>query len=216
MRHIALVVVCVLVASCAAGGSSDPTEKDTGTSSAREVHRLVWDDPRGDVWDVRYAGQSLYLAAEPHPTSAALDITRVAVQHRVRDLVIDVEFAEPWTLGGRDTVAPIDGYIVTDTDTTWAMSISADQWDVYPNVYAATWGDTCRRVDADIRTDRATTRLSIPRSCLGGPRWVRVYFAAVTTRRDTDAYGDSAMDDQFPATRKDVSYSEPVYARGPS
>lgn len=143
-------------------------------------HRVVHDDARHDVlhFDVRSE------ASRPAPRDRATDITRTVVDHRSRRLDVQVQTSrlsrsdyrlmvgEILTSVGERFTLVVD-YSTTPIDARVSLQrFSSGREVLCPG---ATWSVTRR-------TDRIAA--SVPRSCLGDPRWVRVGLALSSAPRD--------------------------------
>jgi len=199
-------------------------------ATSAPAHAQSWSraDPRGDVRVTTFDPSALCPRTEPARAehAASADLTGLAVRHKQHRVVITLQYAGgiAWVRNSLDVhlrtpsdamtvhahqVNPAAPFETTVKDeTTWEHeSIDADG-DGAQDCQAWT-GYTKVRPCVGLRTDAAGSRItvSVPRSCLGHPRWVRA---------GADVYGDEEgvrIADQWGTRRIDDDPREIVYGR---
>jgi hypothetical protein len=165
------------------------------------------DDPVGDVYGATF--DMADPCAEPTPVDASAeswaDIEGLAVRHGDRSVRLTLAMGEvrhhrpqsvslhlrtpgrPWGIEldhyGRRHHLHVDLHVEPD----WEAAIAGMDPDTC--MYGVAWTvQPCRglRVDEDLVLDRVL--VSVPRSCIGSPRWVRAAADVVGWRRADDAY----------------------------
>lgn len=234
MRLVAYALVAVLLVGCGnAGDDGDPaegspTQNDAGASptegeTTQNANKTAveWTDASGDMWKTRWeetrredgSWDAGNVAVSPEPEATGGDIREVSVRHEARNLVIQVEYTDL-----PDDGYPIYAVLETDTGTSWEVfSARAGPRSrrAYANVTSGgnSEGD-CRAASASVDPELGTAVLRVPRSCLGVPRWIRLYLEtqAWATGPSGVELGDSAMDAEYPASVRDRPLTDRIYA----
>jgi hypothetical protein len=201
LLSLGVVLSCTAALGLPLGALSPASAGDDG--AARPSIRVV-QDPLFDVQQPAKANTDKYVAA---PDRAIGDITRVRVrhgQHRLRLRIRAQELTRP--RGDNYQVVFAGAHVRTPRDTFSAYLVLEN--DGGRRMLFARDGEEprrCRGLRRDFDTDRGVFTASIPRRCLGQPRWVR---AAATLAYswpgggDSDYYVDTAPDsDVFAAER---------------
>ena len=225
MKLMVLALVCLLLASC-----GDPGDQGDGARRERDSApgTLEWTDGKGDMWAAKFAeDSSLFIAGEPRPTATNGDIRHVAVTHRPESLVIKVQY-QGLDLDEVDFTVPLRAFVDTNMGLESEISLNWDGTAQESSVVVANENSVvdCNAASATVDPERNAATVRVPRSCLGVPRWVRVYVESEMLQSKNyqaePAHMDSAMDAGFPAaTRQDgtlieSALSERVYADSPS
>ena len=168
----------VLAALAAAATVSAPAGAATGTATSD----VSLTDATGDVWSIGEGENEEYGPAGDMPTA---DVVRAVVQHRRGSVVVRMDFAD---LRRQDPAAytamiitpeKLRAAFVTTGPRRWAgkhMLVNGN----YGNVRCPGFAHT---VDYD--ADRVV--MTLPRTCLGRPRWVRVSMTNYMYAGDTEA-----------------------------
>lgn len=158
--------------------------------------KQVTRDTRGDVatlyFDPEAAGP---LVPTPVPDETSADITRTVVRHTARRVIVKVHFRD--ALAHRapaiflSLVTPDTNFDVT-YDKTSIQALAIEKQGKLVLCKGATRS-------FPLTTDVAT--ISLPRRCLGTPRWVRLQVGALRV----DSAGDITLDDgQHDGMRRDL------------
>lgn len=188
--------VAVLASAQAASASTSTSAVSTQQAQRPDTHRVVHRDARRDVQ--RFDTET--EKSRPAPRDRATDITRTVVDHRADRLVMKVDVRHLDRSGYRLLIAEIltsDGrrfefnadYSISPIGSRISLMRSKSYREV--RCPGATWS-------VDPSANQVTA--SIPNSCLGDPRWVKVGVAAVGAPRNlTFSWGDDSR------TRGDIS-----------
>lgn len=161
------------------------------------AHAETWSrtDSAGDVLalssDVDGAGQR-----DPHNRTA--DIRRVSVRHAARTVIITLRVRD---LRGGDSM--LLGAVATPDERYDLMVMRGSDFRMFMLEPSSSEpdgaGSTCRGKRLEHATAQDRIRITIPRSCLGDPAWVRVGATYLTgpllssVDGEGEAYADDAM-----------------------
>lgn len=157
------------------------------TAAPASAQEFVRTDERGDLSRV---GEDSDVFV-PVPGRGYPDITRVRFAHRDRTVVVRATFVElnptgKFLFGGIDVRTPRSRKFFTVMATEGSREGFLFKDNEHP----------CR-VGIRISYADELMRVSIPRSCLGDPRWVRVRFGASVLQHDGDEIIDNAGAPRF-------------------
>jgi hypothetical protein len=220
MRLMVLALVSLLLASCGQVGNQGDDARQKGPA---RPEALEWTDGRGDMWAAKYVEPDGFVPKGPRPKSTNGDIRHVAVAHRQETLVIKVQYTDldlEALKFGTPLRAFVDSNLGIESDIYIAWDGTARQ-QAGVNIFNGGGDVDCKGASASVDLEGNTATLSVPRQCLGLPRWVRVALESEVLLDNypaEPAHMDSAMDAGFPAnTRLDGTLikrglSERVYA----
>jgi len=165
-------LVAILVAPLVAAGFAAPAftaPAGAGAASPRAAHRVVHRDAAADVlvWHV----QDDSTTADPDNTSS--DIVRTVVDHAAHRLAVRVELRQL----ARDHHRLVFTEIRSAARPTYQLTLDYSRTPIGPRITLEQGPGTrvpCPGATWSIDTTTETVSLSVPRSCLGGPAWVRV------------------------------------------
>jgi hypothetical protein len=224
MKLMVLALAGLLLASC--GERVDPDDGAPGERDSRPT-TIEWTDGKGDMWAAKFAEDSSFIPGEPRPTATNGDIRHVTVAHRAESLVIKVQYLD-LNLDDVDFTVPLRAFVDTDVGLESEISLNWDGTAQESSVIVVNENSVidCSAASATVDNNGNTATVRVPRSCLGVPRWVRVYVESEISQSKNyqaePAHMDSAMDAGFPAaTRQDGTLieralSERVYVDSPS
>ena len=171
-----------LLATAVLGLVSSGLIAPAGASAAEPVSRIVLVDPAGDVWSIGEGENAEWVSAGDLP---AADVRRAVVRHGRNRVVVKMTFtdlrrAEPqfyWaTIASRRQFGAL------------LVSTGLGRFKGRHQLVNGNFADVkCPRLShrIDYAADRVT--MSVPRSCLGRPRWVRVDLTNAMFRGETEA-----------------------------
>lgn len=153
--------------------------------------RWTYDDAAGDVTHMVETETSLSIEAVPAQENG--DIVHVAVDHRRKKAIVEVR-----------TRTPITGPFGAHVELRTPGHRFALMWMRVPGMSGVELMDfNTHRDDPTVRcpglkrklvADRTALRLSVPRSCLDDPRWLRVGVSLTTFALYTDeSYDDDGL-----------------------
>ncbi len=177
-RRLTGLLASTAVAALTTSALSTPAEATTTTTTTTSV-RLS--DPVGDVWTIGEGEDDEWTLAEDLPTA---DVVGAVVRHRPGRVVVRMDFAD------LRRVEP--GYYsaaITTPDTFRGAFVSAvpGSWSGDHDLVNGRFGAVrCPgfRHSVDYAADRVS--MSVPRTCLGRPRWVRVEMTNYAFRGDSE------------------------------
>jgi hypothetical protein len=163
-----------------------PPPRRSGRSGAST---LTLPDPTGDV---ERAGRTAddFDEARPAPGHRNGDIVGITVRHAATEVLLRVKvahLARPTSTGPGYRLAIL---LRTDAAATWVIE---DELQGKPTFYTEPGAERleCDGLDRSIDVREGQVRLSIPRSCLVDPQWVRLDVALLTF----EAHGVATIDD---------------------
>ena len=182
----AIEVMAVALMGLTLGGS-------LGSVGPAGADTAQWADGAGDMW----AQDRL----TPAPDESEADIRKVSVRHGPQNVVIRVRY---YRLEGGNFMDPIRGVVRTPDGSERRVKLSNDG--DFSDVSVA---DPSRKVvrcraTGELDLDRYAALLTIPRSCLGEPRWVRVYLES--SAWDVGGSGEIFADNAMGAAMPDPSH----------
>lgn len=135
-----------------------------------QAHAATWtqQDARGDVLAISQSAGSEKETVEPAPEDTATDITRFTVNHTARKVALVLRVRD---LRHGDTM--VSARLVTPRGAYDVLAFRSADLRMF-GVSAANGTDVpCRGKKLRLDTVRDLIRITVPRACLGGPRWVR-------------------------------------------
>jgi hypothetical protein len=161
----------------------------------RTVHR----DARHDVMRT---GGPRDEELVPAPRASEFDVVRTLVTHRRHDVEIKLRFAELQRHAMRMEFATIR--TGRQPGDNYALTLVVAPGMIAVQLTNATGPARCWDMGYRINFRRNTISMSVPRSCLGNPRWIRAGVGAIGfngslffKKGDNHLYFDDAMNDGF-------------------
>lgn len=174
------LVTCLLtgtaVAALTTTAMSAPADATTSTTSTA---RLT--DPVGDVWAIGEGEDEEWALAGDMPTA---DVVGAVVRHRARRVVVRMDFANLRRVDPASYTA-----LITTPEKIRGVFVIAGPggWAGDRHLVNGNFGNVrCRGFQHSIDYATDTVIMSVPRTCLGRPRWVRVEMANYTFRGDSE------------------------------
>jgi hypothetical protein len=171
VRLIASAVACSSVLLAAPAAYAD---KHVATDAARDV--VSFDD-------------SLDPTPEPDQTDA--DLRKIVVKHTNRRVIIKAKLRELSALNGKEFVQL---YAMVDTNEKDRSAVTFKTGSRKPGFQLIKGGKevACAGVRKKISPAKNFIRMSIPRSCFGNPRWIKVAMASLSGNASEVRYYDEA------------------------
>ena len=172
----------VLLAAAFALPLSALTVPTTASAAAEPVSRVVLEDPAGDVWAIGEGENVEPVSAGDVPTA---DVVRAVVRHGRHNLLVRMTFTNLRRVEPQHYTA----MIITPRQLR-AVFVSAGprRWDGRHQMVNGNFGNVkCPSLGHRINYDTEQVTMSIPRRCLGRPRWVRVDMSNFMFRGETEA-----------------------------
>lgn len=172
--------------------------------SVRVVH-----DPELDVQQPAEQNSDDYV---PAPDRALGDITRFRVRHGAHRVSVQIRAQELVRPKGDDYQVVLAGVQIRTARDSFYAWLVLDNYSPRATVLFGRRGEeptACRGLGHDFDAQRDVATVSIPRRCLGGPRWVKAAGALAYSwpgGGDGDFYVDLTPD-------ADVLGRKPVYTR---
>lgn len=162
----------------------------TALAAPANAEREVLRDTTSDVWSPEGPG-----AFSEEGSVVNTDIKRTTIRHQDRFIVVKVRYVELKKRASDEVT--FYGYLRTDRRRTYEVVIEAD-WlgrgaDYILRKYSTGTPVDCDRIHGRTRFGVEVLRVSIPRSCLGKPRWVRFRGAGESYKEDEGRFLDSAI-----------------------
>lgn len=211
MRHVprtpllpvGLALACAVPLGPAPGAlAATPARGDEARPSIR-----VMQDPLFDVRQPAEANSDEYVGA---PERTVGDITKVRLRHRPHRVTVKIhtqELAEP---EGEDYQVIFAGaHLRTTRDSFYVYLVRDTEGRVLLFGRDGEEPRRCRGIRRDFDLERDLVRISVPRSCLERPRWVR---AVGSMAYSWPGGGDG---DYYVDTAPDSSLTDPVRAYDP-
>lgn len=150
--------------------------------AAKQVTR----DTRGDVASLFFDPEAVGLPVPtPVPDETSADITRTVVRHTARRVIVKVHFRD--ALARR---APAMYLNLTTPDTQF--EVNYDKTSIEPLMILKRGRNVaCKGAKSAFPLDADIATISLPRRCLGAPRWVRLQVGALRA----DRAGNLLIDD---------------------
>jgi hypothetical protein len=182
--------------------------------AAAHAEKVVTDDPAGDASQVSVVSTqgSDELALAPAPDETSSDIIRTVVAHGTTRLSVTVHV--------RDLVsgAAVDGYLRVATPHG-GFHISVEKVPgarVHADLRRDNQGDVeCRALRASVDGAADTLSVSVPTTCLGAPRWVRIGVGLVRYEEPADGADPAAYVMFADDGHRDGDIREDDVAKGP-
>lgn len=142
----------------------------TAASAAEEpVSRVVLDDPAGDVWAVGEGENAEWVSAGDVPGA---DVVRAVVRHGPRMVVVKMIFTDLRRVEPQHYTAVIVG---RPRSGAAFVSTGPGRWRGRHQMVNGNFAPMkCPGLGHSINYDTERVTISVPRRCLGRPRWVRV------------------------------------------
>lgn len=164
-----------------------------GTAGGATAGTWSHTDPAGDVLALDFPDPHSAPVETPQPDRTTGDITRVRVQHSARKVVL--------VLAMRQALAP-DGWGIVGTVKTerrtyavrWIRDSRTRKLWLVKNPDGNDVVVACRGLAKKVDNRAGTVRFSVPRSCLGNPRWVRANLSVYDYDGPTRTYADDGLD----------------------
>ncbi len=159
-----------------------------------QAQKLSWVDAAKDVWRVDMG--EVEEAPTPAPKRTQADIRRVTVRHTDRAIVVRQSYVD---LARKGAGLAVGGTIRTNTGLRRDFGIWAERgrWRGAAEMNGPRGPVDCA-IGHQIDYDRNVTVVTIPRSCLKQPRWVKLQLGAISVAGSKQAafYLDDARSDQ--------------------
>ena len=166
------------------------------TGAAYAASRSV-DDGTGDVWEPVWNAETGTVANVEAGSVLNVDVDKVVVRHTARRIVVTTTYADlqkqEITLAASSRMRFDDGPAVGMMVDTW------QKWSGETVLYKQSGMPIkCAGFDHAIDYTANTVQLSVPRSCVGDPRWVQVNYVGLGNVEDPESasgyrnYEDSA------------------------
>lgn len=158
-----------------------------GASSA-QADTTSYTDAAGDVTSFTYVDGSDPVVAEA-PTRRRGDVRRVRLAHHESRVVVRYSMRDALS----SEYGLFYGIRTPQADYSLVRFRFAEGKSVALTKGSSTKPIRCSGISWDIDHEAATVGMSIPRSCLGSPRWVRVGAGVATFAGDERSYWDDAL-----------------------
>lgn len=171
---------------------------------AAHAERVVHNDAHGDVNYSTY-DEETGTHDEVNPSVKPGDIQRIAVRHKTNKVFVAVSFAD---LRRADASGGHFLRLVTNEGVKRNIFLETSKENPRGTLYFSKQNGgpiECKGLSRDIDYSAETLKFEVPRSCLGGPRWVRVGFQTI---RYPDASVEGAYIDD--ATKDSTYGSQPA------
>lgn len=190
LPRVVLALFLSLVVTGAAVAVAGPAQAD----------RWTYDDAAGDVTTEVMTENS--ITRTPVPEQANGDIVQVVAAHKARKVTIALRTRVPLT--GPFTIAAgirapgkqllLMSMKMPGFGGTELLDFSTMDFSTMDFANPGAGPKSCRGLKRTIGADRTTVRFSIPRSCLGNPRWFRFDLTLTTSALFTDvSYDDDGL-----------------------
>lgn len=155
------------------------------TGAAYAASRSV-DDGTGDVWEPVWNAETETVDYFEAGSVLNVDVDKVVVKHTARRIVVTATYAElkkqDITLGASSRMRFDDGPAVGMYVDTW------QKWSGETVLYKKSGMPIeCAGFDHAIDYTANTVQLSVPRSCVGNPRWVEVNYVGLGNVEDPES-----------------------------
>ena len=139
-------------------------------------------DATSDVWENSQSNETYVASGEVDN----LDVTSLEVRHLTNRIVVTAAYVEL----KRDGVppAPISRLRFDDGPTVTIQVDTFNRWSGESVLYTKQGPVDCARFDHAIDYTANTVELSVPRGCVGGPRWVEVNYISQGFVKDGNEY----------------------------
>jgi hypothetical protein len=165
-------------ATAASSGSATPA----GTATEARVSSVALDDPTGDVWAIGDGEDSSWVSAGDVPTA---DVVHAVASHGRARVRVEMTFTDLRREEPQSYVA-----MLTTGRRLRAVFVSAGpgRWTGRRQMVNGQFATVrCPRLTHSIDYDTEQVVISVPRSCLGLPRFVRVGMSNMMFRGETEA-----------------------------
>lgn len=155
------------------------------STTPASADQLRYRDATGDVQKVDMSSKDFEPVADPDATNG--DIKDVFVHFRKGRLVIRANYVD---LAPRSaTMLSFTGMIMSDTHRRWLYSVdtSFDRYAGHDQLRTFRHFRKACEIGHMFDYDENFTRVVVPLSCLGNPRWVKVSVGAITLQLDEKA-----------------------------
>lgn len=151
-----------------------------GTPVAAHAERVVTQDAVGDAVEVTFDGEEEQFA--PAPDAPAVDVTRTVVDHRGHRMRVSVHVQDL-------TATPWHVTVIRVRTPDRRFSIEVERTRSRPRGVATLSGRgphiACPGLRWSFDRDRDRVTASVPTTCIGTPRWVRIGAGAVSINEPT-------------------------------
>jgi hypothetical protein len=150
----------------------------TGASAAEDpVSRVVLDDPTGDVWAIGEGENEEWVSAA--------DVVRAVVRHGRHNVVVKLTFTDLRRVEPQSYTAMIMG---RRQFGAVFVSTGPGRWRGRDQLVNGNFANVkCPKLSHSINYDTEQVAMSVPRSCIGRPDWVKVGIANFMFRGETEA-----------------------------
>ena len=172
----------VLLSCAVAGVTAAAMAVPTSAAGAASSWRVSLADPAGDVLAIGEGEDEEWTSAGDMPTA---DVVDAAVQHRRSNVVVRMHFADL----RREDPAFYTAMIVTPDKFRGAfVETRPGRWGGRHTLVNGSYGTVrCRGFQHSVDYVVDTVTMTLPRRCLGRPRWVRVSMSNYMFRGDSEA-----------------------------
>ena len=153
-----------------------------GASTSTATSKVSLTDATGDVWSIGEGEHEEYRPAADMPTA---DVVRAEVQHRRGRVVVRMDFTDL----RREDPASYTAMIITPEKMRAAFVMTGPRrWAGKHMLVNGNYGNVrCPGFEHSVDYDADQVVMTLPRTCLGRPRWVRVSMANSMFKGDTEA-----------------------------
>lgn len=156
--------------------------------SAAHAEKRVFEDPSGDVLKLvdPQAGTT-----EPAPGRVEGDIVRSSVRHKARRVLLTMRFQELT----REGIGQLFGYGIRTAKMTRYVTVDTGpgHWGGKVTVTKPNGKKVRCSVTRTIDYASNTAAVSVPRACIGKPRWVKASMREGSFVSDSEIYFDDAL-----------------------
>lgn len=175
-----MLAACSNTSNDSASNGPSPDNHSADSPSSRGASAVVLTDPQGDVESVGRRAEDFYKAT-PDPQQKHGDIVTSSVEHTATEVLVRIKLAYLVPPGPSDTYV---ARVAVETNEarrrggrskqqTW-VSVSFGAWRGSEVERETLVTVDCPGLDHAIDYDHDEVTLSIPRTCLKDPEWVRV------------------------------------------
>ena len=186
-RRVGRAPTMLVLLTALAGCSADSPEEAVSTSTIA--------DPAGDVVVSGLGDDRETVASAPQNTEA--DILTTTVEHRTDEVGFVVALRDLRQGQYLDLTANVTTDSTGSRLPTQVTSLTYDGASTI-DVYRADGSSRCPAADVAVDHDADTVTMSVPRTCLGDPRWIEATVVAATIRYDetpAGPHGDAVWED---------------------
>jgi hypothetical protein len=148
------------------------------TPNAAHAEKLVKRDARGDVLLLDDT-QTL----TPQPAVKGIDVVKSVVKHTRKKVAVKVKMRDLGRLGATE-FAELSAVMETDRKPHSAFVFKGGSGPTGFELVRGKKTIKCRGAKKKFSAAKDVVRMSLPRSCVGNPRWIRVTVAVFATNTD--------------------------------